>query len=160
MLFKMLGVEHTWKQHQDMGPKPRQVFVTQSRVLATKVEEYFAKLMGSLEAATYSRGRLRTMEKDANRRVRLVDQDDNDHWRSDLPDKFSELSEEHFPLFITYDRVRIPTFWKTSVLPWPHSFARCFRTMSGGEMTTMVSLFQRPLPSRTLQFLQEAQRRL
>ena len=110
MLFKMLGVERTWQMHPDMGPKPRQVFVTKSRELATRVEEDFAKLMGSLEVATYSRGRLRTMEKGTKRRVQLVDQDDNDNWRSDLPDKFSELSEEHFPLFITYDRVRITTF--------------------------------------------------
>lgn len=109
MLFKMLGVERTWQQYPDLGPKPRQVFVTQSRVLATKVEEYFAKLMGSLEAATYSRERLRAMGKSISKRPRLVDQDDNDHWRSDLPDKFSGLSEEHFPLFITYDRVRTPT---------------------------------------------------
>lgn len=110
MLFKMLGVERTWRQYPDMGPKPRQIFVTQSRVLATKVEEYFAQLMGSIEAATYSPKHLRAMAKGTKRRVRLVDQDDNDHWRSDLPDKFSELSPEHFPLFITYDRVWISPF--------------------------------------------------
>jgi len=117
MLFKMLGIERTWRQYPDIGPKPRQLFVTQSRVLATKVEEYFSQLMGSLEAATYSRERLRAMEKDTTQRARLVDQDDNDHWRSDLPDKFSELSEEHFPLFITYDRVRTTAFCKFPVLP-------------------------------------------
>ena len=99
MLFKMLGVERTWKMYPDMGPKPRQVFVNQSRALATKVEEQFIKLMGCLEPAT---------TEDTDQRVRLVDQDDNCHWRPDLPDKFSELSEENFPLFITYDRVRIP----------------------------------------------------
>jgi len=110
MLFKMLGVERTWQKHPDMGPKPRQVFVTQSRMLATEVEKDFVKLMGSLETATYSRARLRTTEKGVKRRVPLVDQDDDDHWRSDLPDKFSELSEGHFPLFIDYCRVRIPTF--------------------------------------------------
>jgi len=110
MLFKMLGVERTWQQYPEMGQKPRQVFVTQSRVLATKVEEYFTQLMGSLETATYSRERLRAMRKDVIQRARLMDQDDNDQWRSDLPDKFSELSEEHFPLFITYDRVRMFVF--------------------------------------------------
>ena len=105
MLFKMLGIERTWKQYPEMGPKPRQLFVTQSRVLATKVEEYFAQLMGSLEAAAYSHHCLRTIKNELNNRARLVDQDDIENWRSDLPDKFSELSEEHFPLFITYDRV-------------------------------------------------------
>ena len=110
MLFKMLGVERTWQQYPNMGPKPRQIFITQSRVLATKVEEYFTKLMGSLEVATYSREHLRAMGKGANRRAKLMDQDDDSHWRSDLPDKFSELSEDHFPLFITYDRVWTSTF--------------------------------------------------
>ena len=106
MLFKMLAIERTWKQYPDMGSKPRQVFVTQSRVLATKVEEYFSQLMDSLEAATYSRDRLHTIKKELARRTKLVDQDDDTHWRADLPEKFSELSEEHFPLFVTYDRVR------------------------------------------------------
>ena len=106
MLFKMLGIERTWQQHRDMGQKPRQIFITQSRVLATKVEEYFAQLMGSLEVATYSYDRLRTIKKVLTRRTRLIDQDDDDQWRSDLPDKFSDLSPDHFPLFITYDRVR------------------------------------------------------
>ena len=115
MLFKMLGIERTWKQYPDIGPKPRQLFVTQSRVLATKVEEYFAQLMGSLEAATYSHDSLRKIKKELNRRARLIDQDDDEHWRSDLPEKFSELSEEHFPLFITYDRVRKSTFRELQV---------------------------------------------
>jgi len=133
MLFKMLGVERTWQQYPHMGPKPRQLFVTQSRVLATKVEEYFAQLMGSLEAATYSRERLRTMGKDTIRRARLVDQDDNDHWRSDLPDKFSELSEEHFPLFITYDRVRTAAFCEFSVSPAPVALYNASERDRGGK---------------------------
>jgi hypothetical protein len=105
MLFKMLGMQHTWQQHPDMGPKPRQVFVTQSRVLATKVEEYFAKLMCALEAAAYSPEELRMMDKDIEQEIDFVDQEDNDQWRSDLPERFSKLLDEHFPLFITYDRV-------------------------------------------------------
>lgn len=106
MLFKMLGIQRTCEQYPNMEPKPRQLFVTQSRVLATKVEEYFTQLMASLKAS--SPDRLRAIKKGLNQRTRLVDQDDNEHWRSDLPDKFSELSDEHFrtPLFITYDRVR------------------------------------------------------
>ena len=106
MLFKMLGIQRTWQQYPDMGPKPRQVFVTQSRVLATKVEEYFAKLMSSLEAGGYSPEELRMIEKDVDQESDLVNQDDNKQWRSDLPERFSELLDEHFPLFITYDRVR------------------------------------------------------
>ena len=107
MLFKMLGIQHTWQQYPDMSPKPRQVFVTQSRVLATKVEEYFAKLMLSLKAAAYSPEELRAIEKDVEQEMEYVDQDDNEQWRSDLPERYSGLLDEHFPLFITYDRVRM-----------------------------------------------------
>ena len=110
MLFKMLAIQRTWQQYSDMGPKPRQVFITQSRVLATKVEAYFAKLMLSLGAATYSPEELRAMEIDFEQVFEFVDQDDNERWRSDLPERFSELRDKHFPLFITYDRV-----WKVSL---------------------------------------------
>ena len=107
MLFKMLGIEHAWKQLPDKWDKPRQIFVTQSRVLATKVGEYFSKLMLSLETASYSPEELRKMGKNAEKEMELVDLDDVDQWRSDLPRNFSELTDDNFPLFITYDRVRV-----------------------------------------------------
>jgi hypothetical protein len=101
----MLGIERTWRQFPDMWAKPRQIFVTQSRVLATKVEEYFLKLRLSVEAASYSPRELREMSNDAEKEMDLIDLDDVAQWRSDLPMKFSQLAEEHFPLFITYERV-------------------------------------------------------
>lgn len=103
----MLGVECTWKRFPDMWNRPRQIFVTQSRVLATKVEEYFSKLMLSLEAASYSPEELKKMAKDIEKEMEFIDLDDIDQWRSDLPRKFSELVDENFPLFITYDRVSV-----------------------------------------------------
>ena len=105
MLFKMLGIERTWKQFPEMWDRPRQIFVTQSRVLATKVEEYFSKLMLSVEAASYSPEELHKMSKNTEKEMEFIDLDDLAHWRSDLPMKFSELTDEHFPLFITYERV-------------------------------------------------------
>ena len=105
MLFKMLGIEHAWKQLPDMWDKPHQIFVTQSRVLATKVEEYFSKLMLSLEAASYSPEELQRMASSIEKEMELIDLDDMDQWRPDLPRKFSELTDANFPLFITYDRV-------------------------------------------------------
>jgi len=106
MLFKMLAIQRTWQQYPHIGPKPRQVFITQSRVLATKVKEYFDKLMSSLEAATYSPEELRETEQDVEQEIEFVPQDDDKQWRSDLPERFSQLRDEHFPLFVTYDRVR------------------------------------------------------
>ena len=105
MLFKMLGIEHAWKQFPDMWDKPRQIFVTQSRILATKVQEYFSKLMLSLEAASYSPEELQKMAKNIEEEMEFIDLDDMDQWRPDLPRKFSELTEVNFPLFITYDQV-------------------------------------------------------
>lgn len=117
MLFKMLGIQRTRQQSPDTWPYPRQVFITQSRVLATKVEEYFAKLTSSLEVAAYSPEKLCEMERDIEQEIELVDQDDNEQWRSDLPDKFSELLDEHFPLFITFDRVGMSAFLEYPISP-------------------------------------------
>ena len=107
MLFKMLAIQRTWERYPDMGLKPRQVFVTQSRFLATMAEGCFSKLMSSIEDAGYSSKELRKRVKDSEQEVELVDVDDNGRWSSDVPERFSELADEHFPLFITYDRVRI-----------------------------------------------------
>ena len=105
MLFKMLGIERAWKQFPDMQDKPRQIFVTQSRVLASKVEEYFSKLTLSLEAASYSPEELQKMGISMEKEMEFIDLDDIGQWRPDLPGKFSELTDVNFPLFITYDQV-------------------------------------------------------
>ncbi len=107
MLFKMLGIERAWEAHRDMMPKPRQLFVTQSRVLAEKVEEYFAKLLESLASAGRSPTELRDFaERQKNREEQgLVDRDEEVYWRGDLPKRYGALKEEHFPMFLTYDHV-------------------------------------------------------
>jgi hypothetical protein len=108
MLFKMLGIERAWAMHSSNDlAKPRQLFVTQSRVLAGKVEEYFSKLMESLATASYSPRELANLAKtkQAHQEEGLVDLDDETNWRNDLPQRFSFLDERHFPLFITFDRV-------------------------------------------------------
>ena len=105
MLFKMLGIECAWKQSSNMWDKPRQIFVTKSRVLATKVEEYFSQLMLSLKAGSYSPEELQAMGMNIGKEMEFIDLDDINQWRPDLPRKFSELTDENFPLFITYDQV-------------------------------------------------------
>ena len=151
MLFKMLGIERAWKQFPDMWDKPRQIFVTQSRVLATKVEEYFSKLMLSLETASYSPEELRKMGKNVEQDPGLIDLDDIDQWRPDLPRNFSELTDDNFPLFITYDRVRaeLPAFWLFAfdifISDDPeYSFVLCSRTTLGRTTTMdLLSLWPR-----------------
>lgn len=113
MLFKMLGIERAWEtvceSLNDSISRPRQVFVTQSRVLAEKVEEYYRKLTESHAAA------MRSMQESAQIGAQkqnpedraLIDQDEEEFWRGSLPKRFSELRDEHFPLFVTFDHVRI-----------------------------------------------------
>jgi len=108
MLFKMLWIERTYQLNSDCIAKPRQIFVTKSRVLAGKVEEYFLKLLDSLKVSFQSPQELKkiaahkgTEPKEDN----LVDFDEDECWRADLPSKFSGLQDSNFPLFITFDRV-------------------------------------------------------
>ncbi len=54
MLFKMLLIERTSQPMASDLPRPRQVFVTKSKMLAKKVQEYFVKLAGSLAMGSRS----------------------------------------------------------------------------------------------------------
>lgn len=100
MLFKILGIERAWKDYRQVlegsVSRPRQIFLTQSRMLASKVEEYYGKL-------TVTQGLdPRTTRHHAEP---FVNQDEETEWRSDLPCRFGELEDKHFPLFITFGDV-------------------------------------------------------
>ncbi|KAG1799293.1 uncharacterized protein HD556DRAFT_1287696 [Suillus plorans] len=104
MLFKILGIQRAWEMSAVDMPKPRQIFVTKSRVLATKVEEYFTKLLESLALAGY------TLEELAKMKARsvqegLVDLDDLPESQMNVPMRYSGLEDKHFPLFLTFDRL-------------------------------------------------------
>ncbi len=111
MLFKMLGIERSWNLMNDSTeekiPRPRQVFVTQSRVLAEKVEEYYAKLSKSCAAAQRTAedsAKMASVSQDSEDDG-LLDRDEEELWSGNLPKRFSELKQEHFPLFLTFDQV-------------------------------------------------------
>lgn len=112
MLLKMLGIQRAWELCPEMGQKPRQVFVTQSQVLAAKVEEYFVKLVSTFEAAARSPEEKHMTDTNTEQVIdlpeqgdELIGQDYKERWRTSLPERFSKLLDEHFPLFITYDQV-------------------------------------------------------
>jgi hypothetical protein len=114
MVFKMLGIENSWQQNRELRPnRPRQLFVTQSRMLADKVEEYFIKLLQSLVLASKSEGGISDLLE--RQKIRdeagLVDQDEAINWREDLPQRFSDLQDTHFPMFITFDKVQLSSFY-------------------------------------------------
>ncbi|KAG2070632.1 hypothetical protein BDR04DRAFT_1076404 [Suillus decipiens] len=104
MLFKILGIQRAWEMSTVDMPKPRQIFVTKSKVLATKVEEYFTKLLESLALAGYTLQELAKM-KAHNVQEGLVDLDDLPESLTNIPTKYSELEDKHFPLFVTFDRL-------------------------------------------------------
>ncbi|KAF7367508.1 UvrD-like helicase ATP-binding domain-containing protein [Mycena sanguinolenta] len=102
MLYKMLLVEADYEASKEEGrQKRRQLFVTQSRILAEKVEEHFSKLsVGYQLSSTVDHAAKAKMSPFA-----LVDIDDEVNWRNDLPQRFSDLQDQHFPLFVTFDRL-------------------------------------------------------
>ncbi|TFY57544.1 hypothetical protein EVJ58_g6956 [Rhodofomes roseus] len=106
MLFKILGIERSWNAHRDTSAKPRQVFVTQSRVLADKVQEYYTRLHESLSSADKAPEELReALTRAAEQDQGLVDRDEEIERRENLPKRYSELEDEHFPLFITFHQL-------------------------------------------------------
>ncbi|EJD54497.1 hypothetical protein AURDEDRAFT_179643, partial [Auricularia subglabra TFB-10046 SS5] len=106
MVFKMLGHERAWRMRKDTVRKPRQLFVTQSPMLAGKVEDYFRKLLDSLEISDYKAKELLNHD---HLRVKLTSHrqvlPDDDTYGSELPRRFSQLEDQHFPLFTTFEKL-------------------------------------------------------
>lgn len=106
IIFKILGIERAWQNLGCMGPRPRQLFVTKSRLLAEKVEGDYVNLLYTLsagpDAPLYTRERIQRWNDRAKKTINPCDADDG---RDDLPEKFSELCDGDFPLFLTMDTV-------------------------------------------------------
>lgn len=102
MVFKMLGIELNDRvaQRERATPKLRQLFLTQSHVLASRVSEYYQQLIQAVD----STNSISPKSTDADEGL-LVLEENNDE-RADLPAKFSDLEDKHFPLFVTFDQIR------------------------------------------------------
>jgi hypothetical protein len=107
IVFKMFGIERAWQNQGCVGPRPRQLFITKSRLLAEKVERDYVGLLYSLstgpDAPLYVRERIQCWN--SRRKKVIFNPDDVEGKRDDLPEKFSELCDSHFPLFLTMDTV-------------------------------------------------------
>ncbi|KAH7337934.1 hypothetical protein B0J17DRAFT_405653 [Rhizoctonia solani] len=99
ILFKMIGIEKLFEQMEEIT-KPRQVFVTQSRVLAQRVQEYYRSLVKNSSEAANKESQDGEQEEEV-----LADLDDEDASTFGLPAKYSMLEDKHFPLFVTYDQL-------------------------------------------------------
>lgn len=108
ILYKMLWIERNFQITSGGSMRPRQVFVTKSAVLAEKVEEYFCKMLESLAMSNKTPEVLKEIaqaRKHYEQCNGLVDKDEDSDLHTTLPGKFSDLQDEHFPLFLTFDRV-------------------------------------------------------
>ncbi|KAG8942979.1 hypothetical protein FRC04_003265 [Tulasnella sp. 424] len=96
MLFRMAVLEMDSRESQ----RPtRQMFVTQSRTLASKVRQDWTKLLQT-EKNEVIAGPGAPMPE-----LSLVDIDETAEENGGLPSKFSELEDSHFPVFLTYDQL-------------------------------------------------------
>ncbi|KAK7034640.1 hypothetical protein VNI00_012282 [Paramarasmius palmivorus] len=111
MMWKMFGIEltHQDRRFSEAISRPRQVFITQSRSLATRVEESYAKLTKALTTHGKNLKQLKEIAAEQKDRIQhqtgLVDHDEEEDYRSSLPARFSQLRDEHFPLFVTFDKL-------------------------------------------------------
>ncbi|KAI9453671.1 hypothetical protein BJY52DRAFT_1153029, partial [Lactarius psammicola] len=105
IVFKIFGIERAWQNQGSVGPRPRQLFITKSQLLANKVEQDYVNLLYSLSAGPDMPQHVRERIQHWNscRRNNVLDPDGSEGMRDDLPEKFSELQDGHFPLFITVD---------------------------------------------------------
>ena len=108
MLYRILRIEGMFQLDSNYMRKPRQIFVTKSPVLALRVQDHSQKLIDSLTIASLSPQQLK--DKAALIETKPADQglvnlNDEQRRRSDLPRKFSQLQDSNFPLFITFDHV-------------------------------------------------------
>ncbi|KAF8686413.1 UvrD-like helicase C-terminal domain [Rhizoctonia solani] len=99
IVFKMIGIEKLFEQMGEMA-KPRQVFVTQSRVLAQRVQEYYQSLVSGPSDTSN-----KSSKSDEDEEHVLADLDDEDVSAFGLPAKYSMLEDRHFPLFVTFDQL-------------------------------------------------------
>ncbi|KAH9172882.1 hypothetical protein EDB89DRAFT_1885655 [Lactarius sanguifluus] len=119
IVFKIFGIERAWQNRGSIGPRPRQLFLTKSQLLANKVEHEYVDLLFSLYAGPDTPQYVceRIKHWNSRRKNNAMDQDGTEGMRDDLPEKFSELQDGHFPLFITVD-----TLWsllETDMKPSP-----------------------------------------
>ncbi|KAI0317334.1 P-loop containing nucleoside triphosphate hydrolase protein, partial [Amylostereum chailletii] len=101
IIFKIFGLERAWDQSASHEARPRQVFVTKSRLLARKVEYEFIKLLKSdvisQHAPQHFISRAQRAPEELDEYSAMFVEPD-----AELPEKFSQLTDDHFPLFVTF----------------------------------------------------------
>ncbi|CAG8502109.1 4772_t:CDS:10 [Ambispora gerdemannii] len=91
----------------------RQIFITVSHILCRQVKEYFYRLRKSAILAEtkmtidqfheYVRKKEKEYDTDQTDN-KMLEEGDEEKELSHIPNSFSQLTEDHFPLFITYEK--------------------------------------------------------
>ena len=97
MMYKIILVERGWWTASWDLSRPRQMFVTCSPMLSRRVQRTVSQILESFRLADMTQQELVDIWK---RQARPVE-----HSRP-LPRKWSELEDDHFPLIISFDKVR------------------------------------------------------
>ena len=96
-------------QHNDEYLQKRQIFITANYYLCVKVKDYFNRLKESVEHAgermskAQYNGYIRTRGTAVNASVANGMLEEGDEFNN-IPDSFRQLTDAHFPLFITFEK--------------------------------------------------------
>ncbi|CAE6542887.1 unnamed protein product [Rhizoctonia solani] len=106
LIYKMRTIDQANVTRGNYQPA-KQLFVTRSRVLAQHVEATYQGLVEFTNIALKSVDELKEMAKQSREDPdrALVEFDSEIDLRNDLPERFSELEDSHFPLFISFDKL-------------------------------------------------------
>jgi hypothetical protein len=106
MVLKILAVEQSYDP-EVFGRRPRQLFVTQSRILAAKVREYYHTL-----SLPFRKDEQQDPGADGEVTSTFAMQAfgsgvDLLGIPGGLPETFSALEDKHFPLFLSFEQVKL-----------------------------------------------------
>jgi hypothetical protein len=104
---KIFGIERAWINRGSEDRRPRQIYITKSPLLAEKVEEDYVGLWLSLgtgpDIPEYVTEHIQRWNSRKKLNLFVADRAVGD--RDDLPKRYNELQDNHFPLFITTEEV-------------------------------------------------------
>ncbi|KAG8698864.1 hypothetical protein FRC11_014127, partial [Ceratobasidium sp. 423] len=106
LIYKMRANAQLAARSDEVRPT-RQLFVTRSKVLTQHIARNYQGLIDSSEISNKSTHELEEMRK-VNQKYQnqeLVEYDNSVDFRVDLPHRFSELKDSHFPLFVSFDKL-------------------------------------------------------
>ncbi|KAF8686304.1 UvrD-like helicase C-terminal domain [Rhizoctonia solani] len=106
LIYKMRANAQLGLRSDELRPT-RQLFVTRSKVLTQHIARNYQGLIDSSDIANKSTQELEAMRQE-NQKYQsreLVEYDNTVDLRVDLPRRFSDLKDSHFPLFVSFDKL-------------------------------------------------------